>query len=314
MAAQLIDPYQRPIDYLRLSVTDRCDLRCSYCLPKGFKDFEEPERWLSFAEIERVVRAFTELGVRRVRLTGGEPLVRAELPELAERLTRLPGINDLSLSTNATRLLVDARRTRTPAATGDLVLRKEEEAYRVQDAVYAELWSGTRPVAWKVGGPSDKVDPTAAPIAPGMLLHSPASVAGASMTMIGVEAEVAFRLAKDLPPRSRPYSSRSVAAAVGEVLVTIELCDTRLANWNKASGLWMLADFQNSGGLVAGSGTKDWQKIDFLQQEVEFRIGARPAGVALRSMDISRAALTDLPSRPSRPSGRACRSPGQWSL
>ncbi len=183
----------------------------------------------------------------------------------------------ISAITNATRLLVDARRTRTPAATGDLVLRKEEEAYRVQDAVYAELWSGTRPVAWKVGGPSDKVDPTAAPIAPGMLLHSPASVAGASMTMIGVEAEVAFRLAKDLPPRSRPYSSRSVAAAVGEVLVTIELCETRLANWNKASGLWMLADFQNSGGLVAGSGTKDWQKIDFLQQEVEFRIGARTA-------------------------------------
>lgn len=175
----------------------------------------------------------------------------------------------------ATRLLVDARRTRTPAATGDLVLRKESEAYRVQDEVYAELWSGTRPVAWKVGGPSDQVEPTAAPIAPDALLLSPASVIGASMNMIGVEAEVAFRLAKDLPPRSRPYSARSVAAAVGEVIVTIELCDTRLANWKNASGLWMLADFQNSSGLVAGSGTKDWHKIDFLQQEVEFRIGAR---------------------------------------
>ena len=175
----------------------------------------------------------------------------------------------------ATHLLVEARRTRAPAATGDVVLQKEEEAYRVQDAVYAELWSGTRPVAWKVGGPSDKVEPTAAPIAPDAVLRSPASVVGASMNMIGVEAEVAFRLAKDLPPRSRPYSARSVGAAVGEVLVTIELCDSRLANWKKASGLWMLADFQNSSGLVAGSGTTDWQKIDFLQQEVEFRIGAR---------------------------------------
>ena len=104
MTSQLIDPYRRPIEYLRLSVTDRCDLRCSYCLPKGFKGFEEPEHWLSFDEIEQVVRAFTALGVRRVRLTGGEPLVRAELPQLAERLTRLPGIEDLSLSTNATRL------------------------------------------------------------------------------------------------------------------------------------------------------------------------------------------------------------------
>ncbi len=176
-----------------------------------------------------------------------------------------------------THLLVEARRSKTPAATGDLELHNEEEAYRVQDAVYAELWSGTRPVAWKVGGPSDKVEPTAAPIAPDAVLRSPASVSGASMNMIGVEAEVAFRLAKDLPPRSRPYSSRSVAAAVGEVLVTIELCDTRLANWKRATGLWMLADFQNSSGLVAGSGTKDWQKIDFLQQEVEFRIGARTA-------------------------------------
>lgn len=104
MAPHLIDPFQRRIEYLRLSVTDRCDLRCSYCLPKGFKDFEEPEHWLSFDEIERVLRAFAALGVRRVRLTGGEPLVRAGLPRLAERLTRLPGIDDLSLSTNATRL------------------------------------------------------------------------------------------------------------------------------------------------------------------------------------------------------------------
>jgi len=175
----------------------------------------------------------------------------------------------------ATRLLVEARNTRKPAETGDLALHKESEAYRVQDEVWAEFWPGTRPVAWKVGGPSDKVEPTAAPIAPGTLMRSPASVIGASMHMIGVEAEVAFRLAKDLPPRSRPYSARSVAAAVGEILVTIELCDTRLANWKKATGLWMLADFQNSSGLVEGSGTKEWQKIDFLQQEVEFRIGER---------------------------------------
>jgi len=104
MDEALIDPFQRRIEYVRLSVTDRCDLRCSYCLPKGFRDFEEPEHWLTFDEIERAMQAFTELGVRRIRLTGGEPLSRGKLPELAARLARLPGLEDLSLSTNATRL------------------------------------------------------------------------------------------------------------------------------------------------------------------------------------------------------------------
>ncbi len=101
---QLVDPFNRPIEYLRLSVTDRCDLRCGYCMPKGFRDFEEPSHWLNFDEIERVIAAFGRLGVTRIRLTGGEPLVRKDLPVLAGRLAALPGIGDLSLSTNATRL------------------------------------------------------------------------------------------------------------------------------------------------------------------------------------------------------------------
>lgn len=100
----LIDPHGRTIDYVRLSVTDRCDLRCIYCLPQGFKDFEEPEQWLTFDEIERVMRAFGALGVRRVRITGGEPLVRKNVSELAARIARLPGISDLSMSTNAVQL------------------------------------------------------------------------------------------------------------------------------------------------------------------------------------------------------------------
>ena len=104
MNTQLVDPFGRSIEYVRLSVTDRCDLRCSYCMPKGFRDFEEPEHWLRFDEIERVIAAFARLGTRRIRLTGGEPLVRKGLPELAGALARLPGVEDLSLSTNATRL------------------------------------------------------------------------------------------------------------------------------------------------------------------------------------------------------------------
>ncbi|WJW75356.1 GTP 3',8-cyclase MoaA [Thiohalobacter sp. IOR34] len=104
MTTQLTDRLGRKIEYLRLSVTDRCDLRCFYCLPKGFRDFEPPDEWLDFDELERVIAAFARLGTHRVRLTGGEPLVRRNLPELAARLARLPGIDDLSLSTNATRM------------------------------------------------------------------------------------------------------------------------------------------------------------------------------------------------------------------
>ncbi|GAB4358460.1 MAG: GTP 3',8-cyclase MoaA [Immundisolibacter sp.] len=100
----LVDPFQRRIDYVRVSVTDRCDLRCNYCMPKGFDGFHEPEEWLSFDEIARVVAAFTRLGVQRIRLTGGEPLARRNLPELAARLSALEGLQDLSLSTNAVRL------------------------------------------------------------------------------------------------------------------------------------------------------------------------------------------------------------------
>ena len=99
--SQLIDPFNRKIEYVRLSVTDKCNLRCFYCLPRHFKAFEQPSNWLTFDEIERVISAFTELGVARVRITGGEPLVRKDLPRLAQRLAQLPGLDDLSLSTNA---------------------------------------------------------------------------------------------------------------------------------------------------------------------------------------------------------------------
>lgn len=103
-SSALIDPFGRRIEYVRISVTDKCNLRCFYCMPKGFKDFEQAENWLTFDEIERVIQAFTELGVARVRITGGEPLVRKNIAQLSQRLTALPGLSDLSLSTNATLL------------------------------------------------------------------------------------------------------------------------------------------------------------------------------------------------------------------
>ncbi len=113
MSTDLIDPFGRTVEYVRLSVTDRCDLRCFYCLPGDYRDFSEPEEWLTFAEIERVIGAFVSLGVRRVRITGGEPLVRKNLPELAGNLARIPGLLDLSLSTNAVGLTRQAEALRT---------------------------------------------------------------------------------------------------------------------------------------------------------------------------------------------------------
>ena len=104
----LTDRFGRQIEYLRLSVTDRCDLRCEYCLPNGYADFETPDSWLTFDEIERIIQAFARLGTRRIRITGGEPLVRPQVSNLARRLAALPGIDDLSLSTNATRLAKQA--------------------------------------------------------------------------------------------------------------------------------------------------------------------------------------------------------------
>ncbi len=100
----LIDQYQRKITYLRLSVTDKCDLRCLYCMPDNNIDYAIPDEWLNFEEIIRIVKAFTELGVSSVRITGGEPLLRKNLTELTTQLHQLPQLSDLSLSTNATRL------------------------------------------------------------------------------------------------------------------------------------------------------------------------------------------------------------------
>jgi cyclic pyranopterin phosphate synthase len=104
----LQDSFKREIQYLRLSVTDRCDFRCFYRLPRAYREFETLQDWLTPEEVERVVAQFAALGVKHVRLTGGEPLVRKELPEIAERISALPGIDELSLSTNASRLAYHA--------------------------------------------------------------------------------------------------------------------------------------------------------------------------------------------------------------
>lgn len=96
----MADGFGRPIEYLRISLTDRCNLRCVYCMPEEGVPYEAPDELLTFDELERVVRVLATAGLKKVRLTGGEPLVRKNVPELAEKLVRTPGIREVTLTTN----------------------------------------------------------------------------------------------------------------------------------------------------------------------------------------------------------------------
>jgi cyclic pyranopterin phosphate synthase len=99
-----LDPFGRVINYLRISVTDRCNLRCIYCMPpEGVPQMSHSEI-LSYEEIRTVARAAAELGVDKIRITGGEPLIRADLPKLIKMLSQTEGIRELALTTNGTLL------------------------------------------------------------------------------------------------------------------------------------------------------------------------------------------------------------------
>ncbi len=107
-ANQLVDTFGRPHDNLRISVTDRCNIRCVYCMPEVV-EFLPKRDLLTFEEIERVTRVSTTLGINKVRLTGGEPLVRRDIPALVAKLAALPGIVDVGLTTNGILLAPLAR-------------------------------------------------------------------------------------------------------------------------------------------------------------------------------------------------------------
>ena len=121
-----MDGHGRLISDLRVSVTDKCNFRCQYCMPADGLPWLDRSQVLSFEEIERLVRVFASMGVTDVRLTGGEPLVRREFPRLVAMLARVPGVEDLSLTTNGYLLerdaaaLVDAGVTRVNVSIDSL--------------------------------------------------------------------------------------------------------------------------------------------------------------------------------------------------
>ncbi len=112
---QMLDKRNRPLRDLRISVTDRCNFRCTYCMPAELfgpdYPFLKKEELLSFEELERLATLFvTRFGVEKIRLTGGEPLMRKDMPELIKKLARIPGVRDIAMTTNGSLLPVYAER------------------------------------------------------------------------------------------------------------------------------------------------------------------------------------------------------------
>jgi 2-keto-4-pentenoate hydratase len=152
--------------------------------------------------------------------------------------------------------------------------RNVMEAYRVQEGVLRELSQGRRPTAWKVSPVRDGSDPLASPV-PAQCVHaSPARLSTGERIVLGVECEIAFRFAST-PPVDQA-GGEDALESVGEAIVLMELCESRLSDWAETSPLWRLADFQSHGAFVLGSGTRDWRTIDYARQEAQLHINGRP--------------------------------------
>ena len=143
----MVDGFGRRIEYLRISVTDKCNLRCVYCMPEEGLPWIPKSELLSWEEIRDVVAAMAPMGLKRVRLTGGEPLVRRDIPTLVRMLRAVPGIEDLSLSTNAVLLdehadaLRDAGLNRVNVSLDSLRDERIDEIARRPGSA-AKIWKG----------------------------------------------------------------------------------------------------------------------------------------------------------------------------
>ncbi len=154
----LQDTLNRPVEDLRISVTDRCNFRCTYCMPFDEYVWIDKEEILTYEEIARLAAIFVELGVEKIRLTGGEPLVRKELEELVGLLARLPGLEDLCLTTNASLLEEKARALKAAGLNRLNVsldtldpekfrrLTKRGELQKVLDGLFAAKSCGFHPI------------------------------------------------------------------------------------------------------------------------------------------------------------------------
>ncbi len=154
MPAPPTDSFQRKIDYLRLSITDRCNLRCSYCMPENGVPKLDHSEILRYEEIVRLARIVSEMGISKVRITGGEPLVRKDVLGLCSWISRLPGVRSLSLTTNGVLLsdfakgLFDAGIKRINISLD--TLRPERFAAITRKDLFNRVWEGIM-AAWQAG-------------------------------------------------------------------------------------------------------------------------------------------------------------------
>jgi cyclic pyranopterin phosphate synthase len=176
-SAPLIDGYGRLHDNLRVSVTDRCNIRCFFCMPESGVQFVERAEILSFEEIERFVRIAVRLGISKLRITGGEPLVRKDLPVLIRKLAAIPGIRDIALTTNGILLAEQAqalyeaglRRLNVHLDTLDRErfrqIARRDELDRVLEGIHTARRLGFGPIKINAVAVKNLVEPDIVPLA-----------------------------------------------------------------------------------------------------------------------------------------------------
>jgi cyclic pyranopterin phosphate synthase len=154
----LVDTLQRPVKDLRISVTDRCNFRCTYCMPLDEYEWIDKREILTFEEITRLAKLFIQCGVEKIRLTGGEPLVRQDLDHLVEKLAALDGLKDLCLTTNGALLAerigalkrAGLRRVNVSIDTLDADkfkrMTKRGDLNKVLDGIFAAKAAGLKPI------------------------------------------------------------------------------------------------------------------------------------------------------------------------
>jgi cyclic pyranopterin phosphate synthase len=176
-SAPLIDSFGRVHDNLRISVTDRCNIRCFYCMPETGVEFVARREILDFEEIERFVRVATTLGITKLRVTGGEPLLRRDLPVLIRALAGIPGIRDLALTTNGV-LLADMAETLYEAGLRRLnvhidtldrerfhQITRRDDLGRVLEGLAAAKRAGFRTIKLNAVAVKNLVEPDIVPLA-----------------------------------------------------------------------------------------------------------------------------------------------------
>ena len=176
----------------------------------------------------------------------------------------------------AAEALVAARRTLLPIndLPSDAQPEGDSEAYAIQDGVVALL--GEPIAGWKVGAANPTATPNAAPLLQPLISPSPVRLSHPkSVPVLGIEAELAFRFAKDLPARAIPYARDEIAGAIASLHPAIEVVGTRFANRDAVSAAARLADFQSNGHFVFGPEIKAWKQVDPTRQAIALEIGGK---------------------------------------